>query len=265
MQLLGQPVKHITFGDGTVTGISDRDITITFGQDKKRFLYPDAFATYLTVKDAQLQNELHEKCTRKAQNKAAELKKACERRARNKKIRAMKISPNAQAVFNLEYDQAQNAIRSGWVDAGCYLSGKSKGEPRIPSRLKPNSSCLLTGLPADNSTEENRHIWGAFMVKEDFWGERCKDGHILRHDRYQICLPKDAALPYWRYFDHGDCCPRWGQVAFKYFPNDIMQRILLDMTKAAAGTQQEWTVNEFYEYFCEINRLSDIGAASGVQ
>lgn len=264
MQLLGQPVKHIAFGEGTVTGLSDRAITITFGQDKKKFLYPDAFATYLTINDAQIQRELYEKCARKVQNKEAELKKACARRARNKKIRAMKISPNAQAVFNLEYDEAQNAIQNGWIGAGRYLSGGSKGEPRIPSRLKPNSSCLLTGLPA-NSAEEERCIWGAFMVKEDFWGEHCKDGHILRHDRYRICLPKDAALPYWRYFDHGDCCPRWGQVAFKYFPNDIMQRILLDMTKAAAGTQQERTVNEFYEYFCEINRLSDIGAASGVQ
>jgi hypothetical protein len=65
----GQPVKHIAFGEGTVTGLSDRAITITFGQDKKKFLYPDAFATYLTINDAQIQRELYEKCARKVQNK----------------------------------------------------------------------------------------------------------------------------------------------------------------------------------------------------
>jgi hypothetical protein len=40
------------------------------------------------------------------------IKKGVRASARNKKIRAMKISPNAQAVFNLEYDEAKTRSKT---------------------------------------------------------------------------------------------------------------------------------------------------------
>lgn len=43
MQLLGQPIKHTTFGKGIVTDWNDHSITVCFNSGEKRFIYPDAF------------------------------------------------------------------------------------------------------------------------------------------------------------------------------------------------------------------------------
>ena len=55
MQLLGQPVRHISFGKGVIADISDRFVTIRFEQGDKKFLYPDAFYNFLTLKDTEKQ------------------------------------------------------------------------------------------------------------------------------------------------------------------------------------------------------------------
>lgn len=253
-QLLGQSVKHISFGKGIITDISDKIVTIQFCQGNKKFLYPEAFSSFLTLKDTAKQNEINEKYNKKLQAEEAVRKKECEDEERRRQLHTMKIAPNSQAAFHISLIDAKKIITTGSVLTGCYLSGYSKGEPRIPSRLKPNSVCLLTGLP-ERKEEKTRRILGAFMVKEDFWGEQCRSGVVDGHDKYRIYLPSDIRLSYWDYFDHNGTFSRWGNVAFKYFENSIMQKILLDMKDLLADTEQESVVNEFYQYFCEINCL----------
>lgn len=253
-QLLGQPVKHNSFGKGIITDISGEIVTVHFEQGEKRFLYPEAFSHFLTLKDAEKQKEINAKYNGKLHAEEAERKKECEKQERRRQIRTMKITPNAQAAFHIAQNDAKRIVECGSVSTGCYLSGYSKGEPRIPNRLKPNSVCLLTGLPEDRE-EKDRRILGAFIVKDDFWGEQCRDGIVTGHDKYRIYVPSNLVLSYWDYFEHGGKIPRWGNVAFKYFPNITMQKILIDMIKLFAGTQQESVVNEFYQYFCKLNRL----------
>lgn len=262
MQLLGQSVNHTIFGGGRITDISGEIMTIHFAQGEKKFVYPEAFSAFLTLNDAQKQEELYEESRRLLQTEEAQRKIECLERESMRQIRAMSIAPNAQAAFHITSPDARSVLECGVVSTGSYLRGACKGQPRIPARLKPNSTCLLTGLPGSGA-ERDRRILGAFMVKESCWGEQCKNGTVEAHERYRICLPADYILSYWDYFDHGEAFPRWGNIAFKYFSNETMQRILFDLTGLLAGTAQGPAINRFYQYFCRINLLPVVPAREG--
>ena len=45
MQLIGQSIKHVTFGKGVVTDWNGNVITVCFSAGEKKFIYPDAFPT----------------------------------------------------------------------------------------------------------------------------------------------------------------------------------------------------------------------------
>ena len=209
MQLLGQPVRHNAFGTGVITGLSGNIITIDFAQGEKRFQYPDAFSRFLTLKDAGKQNEIRAGYERRLRAERAERQKELERQERLGKIRSMKVTPYSQAAFDIPWKEAKAAAEADAVSTGFYLSGYSKDRPRIPSRLKPNSACLLTTLET-GCEEKERRILGAFMVRDDFLGAYCREGMIRAHDRYKLYLPSGSMLPYWNYFEQEEFVPRWG-------------------------------------------------------
>ena len=74
-QLLGQPVKHTSFGKGIITEVSSKIVTISFAQGEKRFLYPDAFSTFLTLKDTAKQKEINAKYNRRLRAQEEERKR----------------------------------------------------------------------------------------------------------------------------------------------------------------------------------------------
>ena len=74
MQLLGQAVKHISFGKGVITDVSTKVVTVHFPQGEKRFLYPQAFAKFLTLKDEEKQEVINEKNRRRRELAEAEQK-----------------------------------------------------------------------------------------------------------------------------------------------------------------------------------------------
>ena len=56
MQLIGQAIRHETFGKGIVTGWNRNILTVCFPGGDKRFLYPDAFARrHLTLRNQGMQ------------------------------------------------------------------------------------------------------------------------------------------------------------------------------------------------------------------
>ena len=61
MQLIGQAIRHETFGKGIVTGWNRNILTVCFPGGDKRFLYPDAFARrHLTLRNQEMQAEIQE-------------------------------------------------------------------------------------------------------------------------------------------------------------------------------------------------------------
>ncbi len=141
---------------------------------------------------------------------------------------------------------------------GIYRSGINHGQPRVASRFYPNTACLLTRRNK-KEPEENRYIWGVFMVRDDFVGAKCEDGIIRAHDKYQIFLSEQEReqLLFWKYFEPaGDGAGRkWGTVEFKYLPNPTMARILGDICRIKYETDQRRLCEQFIEYFCGLNKI----------
>lgn len=255
MQLLGQPVQHRSFGNGVITGVQESMVTITFSQGEKRFQYPDAFSRFLTLTDKTRQKEINAAYTLQVNAENAEKQKQRKVREKRRRLRAMVISPCSQIAFSVTKDEFEDVFSSGTISTGCYLSGSSKGKPRIPTRVRPNSCCLLTGT---DGAEKDRHILGLMMVSDEFWGNQCEDGQILCHSTYKLRLPESVSLPYWHYIEHGDTLHSWGRTTFKYYANEITQQILSDAADALSGTDQEAQALSFYQYFTDVNRLTDI-------
>lgn len=252
MDLTGKTVEHRVFGPGTVTGMGGGTVTVRFGEGEKRFVCPDAFGSFLTLTDREGQRSVE----RQIAEKEAALRK--ERRAAQAeldkalKLRSFRITANSHAVFDLPRGQTAAIAEAGAVFAGTYLSGYSKGRPKIPERLKPNSVCLLTERPAGQG-EAERRITAAFMVREDFFGEDALDGLVCAHPRFRAVFPDNNAPLFWQY---AGSAPRWGNTVFKYCTADTAGRILADAASLNGPAQGDFA--ELYSYFCAANRLRSL-------
>lgn len=256
MQLVGQAVRHISFGRGIVTECSGEGgvVSVLFPTGEKRFLYPDAFSRYLTLRDTETQSRITELYRRRVRAEETERQAECKRQERCRQIRNRKLSPNAQAAFHVSAEEAAACLAAGRISAGRYLSGYSKGEPRIPSRLKPNSCCLLTSVP-EGGGEKDRRILGAFMVPEDFLGEECLDGMVKVHEYYRVFLPECLVVPFWPFLGENGIPASWGRVPFRHFSNQTMGEILLHLAEQTADTEQGAQMEAFCAYFCQMNHL----------
>jgi hypothetical protein len=252
MQLIGQAIRHETFGKGVVTDCSEHTLTVCFSSGDKRFLYPDAFEKrHLILRDTAMQDQIQGMLDQRDAQRTAQRQALLDQQERAARLQGMKLTRNSQAAFNLSPAQADALLQTWTVFTGTYLSGPCKGDPRVPDRMKPNSLCLLTQRP-EGGPESRRRIIGGFMVREDFFGNGCLDGMIQAHPDYRIALPKAHQPLFWSYFPTAPEKQRWGNMALKYFSIETAEQILFDWCA------QDWAAEEaasFYRYFCTLNRL----------
>ena len=257
MQLKGKMITHTKFGSGVVVGVESGIVTVAFAEGEKKFLFPGAFSHFLTFEDTESQTYVDQLLNRINREKESLRQKEHKARDRLKQLRRLRISPNSQAAFGFA-ENTREAVFSAWmVSTGRYKGGYSKGQPRVPTRLKPNSACLLAERP-EGKPERERKIIGAFMVRDDFDGALCEEGKIQSHEKYRIELQAREALPFWNYFPYVNQPPKWGGTEMRYFSNRIMQRILYDIQDVVADPERKETAKEFYRYFCSVNRLPDL-------
>ena len=253
MHLIGQTIEHEQFGKGTVTFCDHGIITIDFEDGRKKsFVYPDAFESFLVPEDTGSQEQINNMLVKR---KLEEKQKEIENLEHQKKLahlRAMKIPSIGQAVFDLPMQGENDPFTTLRCSTGCYLSGLSKGQPRIPDRVHFNTMCIFT-VCQEGQPENTRQITGISMTDENFQGEACTDGWIpLRRD-YLLQLRKPLAI--WPYLEKE---PRkaWGHTTFKYISNKIGEEILYDIRLQLIGSENEKKARAFYQYYCECNHLS---------
>lgn len=254
MQLVGQTIQHKSFGKGIVTDWAENILTISFSAGEKKFIYPDAFSNYLTLKNSTMQKNIQSILKRQADVKEAQRQALQKEQTRNYLLRNFKIPPNSQAAFDIKPEQCGDLFSTWSVSTGTYVSGYSKGEVRIPDRLNPNSLCLLTRRE-NQAPESERRILGAFMVEEDFLGCDCRDGKISAHPIYRLNLPEEQRPFFWPYLSQEPSQQRWGRVAFKYLPNETAEKILFDLKEALASTGDAGLAEQFYQYHRKLNHL----------
>lgn len=260
MNIIGQAIDHKKFGSGVVMAVSDGVVTVRFRELEKKFIYPDAFKKYLILQDKnKLEYMTDQLAKREAElNRQRQAEKKEQERIR--KLHNFTITANSHAVFNVAPERTQEVCKTCSVSTGRYLSGYSKGQCRIAERLKPNSVCLLTERPC-GKPEQEREIIGAFMVKEDFFGEDVHDGMVKGHPKYRIMLPAGTSMLFWEYFTK-DVAPRWGNTAFKYCSVAVMNQILSKMLQKLANTAQSKLGLAFYKNFCKINQVKPLAGTN---
>ena len=165
-------------------------------------------------------------------------------------LRSRKIPTRSQGAFDLTPGETERVFTDWIVSTGTYLSGFSRGEPRIPDRMGPNSLCLLT-LRQPGQPETDRKIVGLFMPIEDFEGKDCTDGIIRAHPDYRIRLSKNEQLPFWPFITDAKEKMKWGSTAFKYLPNETAAQLV----KKLCSSSDKASRKAFYRYFCELNHL----------
>lgn len=261
MQVVGEMISHVTFGEGVISGRADQTITVSFPFGNKKFLFPDAFEKYLVLKSKKKQEQVEQMVDtlliERERKEAVWLKK----KKYYERIWKLKVNPNSQAAFGFIKNTAEQVFSSWTLSTGTYLSGNSKGLPRIPQRMHLNSACLLTECPKGRP-EKEREIIGVCMVSEDFDGRLCTDGLIHSHDKFKIELEEPEKILFWKYFAAGKTGCRWGNAEIQYFSNRTMQRILQDICKKTVSLEKKKLAEEFYQYFMLVNKLLDEGGVA---
>ena len=59
MQIIGEKVIHLAWGEGTIVALNDSRLTIKFASEERSFRYPKIFSTYLRFEDDELQELIH--------------------------------------------------------------------------------------------------------------------------------------------------------------------------------------------------------------
>lgn len=170
MQLIGQAIRHETFGKGICDRLEPEHPHGLFPRGRQAVPLPGRICPAPPdLRNQEMQAEIQELLLAKEAEKQEAQQAMQEEQERRALLQHMKLSKMSQAAFDVEEGQL-NALFSEWViSTGTYISGASKGEPRVPARMKPNSLCLITHR-GTNEPETERRILGMCMVREDFIG-----------------------------------------------------------------------------------------------
>ncbi len=275
MNLVNKEVKHKVFGEGIIIRYDDSYVEICFPAEPSqnvRFVFPDAFGTYLTLIDQKAANwvgkmvqtrkeEQREEEVRLKKIKALQEKRRQEllKRERLARRRTRRIHPSSQSVFWCETGEEDSVFTEWNIFTGAIKSGQKKGQPRRLARIRPNSACLLTARASD-MPEKNRRILGAFMVREDFDPKHCKDGYIPAHPEYRLRLSEQESkkMLFWNYYfnERHPLKTTWNTGRHRYFNNTWMAKILKDIISLKKKPREREFVKLFFEYFCQMNRIN---------
>lgn len=265
MNLINEKITHKTFGVGNIVDHDDSFITVDFNEDTKTFVFPDAFGTFITLKDRDTAESLKEIISEKeAKEEALEKKREEERQRqvleqqRKEKLRNHKIHESSQIVFWLDEEEQQHVFSDWKVSTGKVQSGKREGEPNRVARLGPNSAGLLTARHPDQP-EEERQILGLYMVPETLTGNNIDDGMVPAHEEYRIELTEQEAekMLFWDYYINKNYPHRttWNSGKYRYYDNLWTAQILKDIIALKTDENDIKQAEDFLEYFCKMNLL----------
>lgn len=275
MNLIDQEVTHKVFGEGNIVDHNETIVTIDFEEDTKKFLYPDAFRTFITLNDKEIakslkkvfiKREIEEKAINKRLEEERE-QRAIEQR-RRELLKNHKIHESSQIVFWLDEEEQKNVFTDWNVFTGEVQSGKNKGQPNKAARLQPNSASLLTVRTPDQE-ETERKILGLYMVTESFSGQLCEDGMVPAHKEFRIELTDDETekMLFWNYYINHNYPDRttWNSGKYRYYDNLWTAQILKDIIALRTDKEQIEYAEKFLEHFCLMNviDIDNIPKASG--
>jgi len=271
MNLINKEVSHKRFGKGNIVRHNDSFIEIHFATENKKFVFPDAFGEHLMLQDKSAANSLEkiiqekerelEKVQRAKEEEKDQQRKEQQLRLEHEKLmKNHKLHPESQIVFWCDTEEQSRVFTEWKVFTGVIKSGNNKGKPNKPTRIYPNSVCLLTARDS-SMPEKDRRILGAYMVNEDFIGKFCEDGSIPAHSEYRLQLTEQESdrMPFWKYYTNEKFPHKmtWNTGKYRYFDNVWVAQILLDIVSLKSDTQEQELAQNFFEHFCRMNQISE--------
>lgn len=275
MNLLNEKVIHNVFGKGKIVNQNESFISIDFNKDIKKFVYPDAFGTFISLKNRDIAKSLDKIISkREKEEKALAIEREEKRKQkaleqlRLQQLENHKIHESSQIALWLNENEQQSVFTDWQVSTGEILSGPNKGQPHRAARLRPNSLALLTVRGKDQE-EMERKIIGLYMVSETFAGNHSEDGLIPAHADFKMKLTGQEAekMLFWNYYKNKNYPDRltWNSGKFRYFDNVWAMQILRDIISLKTDEDEIKYATNFLEYFAEMNFLDlhSIPEASG--
>ncbi len=269
MNLINKEVMHKHFGKGNIVELSDSCIEIQFASGNKRFVFPDAFGTYLTLIDKRAASSVKKlKAAREEELKKEELlleQEKIERQEeilrllhREKLLKNLRIHPSSQAAFWCDEEEQSRVFVDWQVTTGFIKSGSKKGQIATMNRLNKNSACVFTSRES-GTPEKERCILGLYMVKDDFIGKLCEDGIISAHPEYRIQLTPEESkkILFWNYYRNDKYPNRitWNAGKYRYLDNIWVAQMLKDIISLKSDPKEKKLAKKFLEYYCDLNRI----------
>ena len=195
---------------------------------------------------------------KKEEEKKLQRKEQQLRLEHEKLMKNHKLHPESQMVFWCDTEEQNRSFTEWKVFTGVIKSGDNKGKPNKPIRLHQNSVCLLTARDS-SMPEKDRRILGVYMVNEDFIGKLCEDGYIPAHSEYRLQLTEQESdqMLFWKYYVNEKSPHKmtWNTGKYRYFNNEWMAQILLDIVSLKSDTQEQELAQHFFEHFCRMNQI----------
>lgn len=163
----GQVVLHNEFGEGIVTDVEGRHITVRFSECEKTFVYPDAFTNFLVAKDNAVMTAIKADLKRVEE---AELRKQEETalKAASEKLRAYE-PPEKKRVGKSQskaYSRANIAFKCNYCDGG-----------KTKDRIGFHGVC--SDKMIRHNIEIQHHVW---CSTDECLCHRYYDGKMSRRD-----------------------------------------------------------------------------------
>jgi len=150
--------------------------------------------------------------------------------------------------------------------AGIVQNGDRKGEPMKLHQVQNNSLCVLT-TRNPGSSENERYIFAVFLVDDTYEGDNRDEGYVSTTSKYKLKLsPTEAQkMLFWNYHcnSNNPDIPAWNSGLHRYFQDDVAALILRDISEIKKGSKDHNLAEEFFNYFCRINGISELNEYSG--
>jgi hypothetical protein len=143
--------------------------------------------------------------------------------------------------------------------AGFVLKEGRKDEPKKIRNVQINSLAVLTTRKPD-MPEEDRFIFGVFLVDDADEGDNLNEGFVKSNSQYRIELnPAEAVqLKFWNYHanDNSPEKAAWSQGLYRYTTDTEAVQILKDIVTVKRVPAEKKFAEEFLAHFCKMKGLN---------
>lgn len=334
MNLIKKEVIHKNLGVGHVVALSDKIITVQFGEKQMKFSFPSIFNELMTISDTSLQHDIDLLCdnenyaiNRRKEERLTEYesrfayvntakpdKLKREKQIRDKSNIAIKcnycdggrsetafgyqgvcsdevLRQNVSVIrrpwcsaatceckryLNGEIDRKElekkftegsficheSRLLRDWVaSAGRHQSEKRNDKPIKMTNARVNRLCVLTTKEA-SELENERKIFGAFVISEVEVGDEKVEGNVHAHAKYRIDLTQEEAnqVRFWTFHKNKSKpeIPFWGSGLIRYITDAQSINILKAMREATQDPDKKAQIFDMIEYYCKVTAAASM-------